>query len=456
MNPQLALVLTIGFVAVLFAYESVRSPATSPALWIPVLWIGITGSRFVSQWLSVFGIDTGGGDLAEGSPIDAAWFLVLILAGLAVLYQRRLQLAVLVRANPWVVAFFVFGLVSILWSDFAFIAFKRWIKTLGHPVMALIVVSDRDPARALRTVLKRCAFLLLPFSVLLIKYYPQYGRGFDPFTGQGYNNGVALNKNDLGYVCMILGVFLVWDLLLPQDSRRSRLTDRAVDLVLLAIVALLFRMVNSATALVTFAIGTVTILTARVVDRRRVGACLLVGFACLALAEWMFGISDELLALLGRNPSLTDRTAVWGDVLALQNDPLLGVGFESFWLGERLEVLWQRWWWHPIQAHNGYLETYLNLGVAGLFLLLGMLVAAYRKANRALAGGSRLAVLRLAFLFAVLAYNFTEAGFKGVHLVWTVFTIMAMEYPMVKARHAAAAPSALRTRSRARGFAGTA
>jgi hypothetical protein len=42
----------------------------------------------------------------------------------------------------------------------------------------------------------------------------------------------------------------------------------------------------------------------------------------------------------------------------------------------------------------------------------------------------------LAVLFAVLAYNYTEAAFKGVHLVWTFFHLAAMDY-VVQARRSA-------------------
>jgi hypothetical protein len=37
--------------------------------------------------------------------------------------------------------------------------------------------------------------------------------------------------------------------------------------------------------------------------------------------------------------------------------------------------------------------------------------------------------LRLGFLFAILFYNYTEAAFKAVHLVWTIFHIIAIDYP---------------------------
>lgn len=79
--------------------------------------------------------------------------------------------------------------------------------------MALIIITDPNPQDALRIVMKRCAFLMMPLSVLFIKYYPEYGRYFDQWTGQAYNSGVTLNKNELGYGCMLFGIFFFWNFL---------------------------------------------------------------------------------------------------------------------------------------------------------------------------------------------------------------------------------------------------
>ena len=126
---------------------------------------------------------------------------------------------------------------------------------------------------------------------------------------------------------------------------------------------------------------------------------------------------------------MTDRTYVWADAIALQDRPFLGVGFESFWLGPRLEALWAKWWWRPNQAHNGYIETYLNLGLVGVFLLLAVVVSTFRKISKQFSTNFDFARLRLTFLVAILAFNFTEAGFKAVHFVWTMFYIIALDYP---------------------------
>ena len=43
-----------------------------------------------------------------------------------------------------------------------------------------------------------------------------------------------------------------------------------------------------------------------------------------------------MVSALGKDPTLTGRTEIWGFVLGLHTNPLVGTGFESFWLGPRL------------------------------------------------------------------------------------------------------------------------
>ena len=39
--------------------------------------------------------------------------------------------------------------------------------------------------------------------------------------------------------------------------------------------------------------------------------------------------------------------------------------------------------------------------------------------------------------FTIIAFDYTEAAFKAVHFIWTMFHIVAIEYPM---RHRAVEP----------------
>src|SRR5438876_2874045 len=182
MPPLLALILTFALIFFLFRRESREKNNVSSAIWIPILWFLITGSRFVSQWLDIVGVHLGGTSMEDGSPIDAVIFFGMILAGVYVLKQRAVNLSVFARNNRWLTFFLLYCLIAIIWSDFPFVALKRWIKDLGHPIMALVVLTDADPKEAFRAVMKRSAYVLVLLSIVFIKFFPQYGRAFDPWT----------------------------------------------------------------------------------------------------------------------------------------------------------------------------------------------------------------------------------------------------------------------------------
>ena len=116
-------------------------------------------------------------------------------------------------------------------------------------------------------------------------------------------------------------------------------------------------------------------------------------------------------------------------MLAIDTDPILGTGFESFWLGERLQRLWDKYWWRPNQAHNGYIETYVNLGIVGLGLLVVLVISTFLKIRRDLLTNFEVGQFRLPLLLAILLFNWTDAIFKALHPLWFVFFVIAMDYP---------------------------
>jgi O-antigen ligase len=356
----------------------------------------------------------------------------MILLGLWLLLKRRFDLPRFAGQNVWTCAFLAYCLLSIGWSDFPFVAFKRWIKILGHPVMALVILSERDPLTAVRQVLKRLSFLLIPLSVVLIKYYPHVGRGFDQWSGLGFNRGATLNKNELGYGCLIFGLFFVWNLFVQRRIRNpyERRYEFLISIGFLGLILWLLRQADSATCIACFAlgIGVMAVIQSPFIANRRFMSWFLAASAIGLAAEYFFGVYDFALGLLGRDSNLTDRTELWADLLAFPVNRVLGAGFESFWLGQRLDVLWEKWWWQPNQAHNGYIETYVNLGIVGVLLLGAWIVSALRKADRSLERDVIPGMFRIALLIVILAYNYTEAAFKGVHFIWTMFFLVSMDY----------------------------
>jgi len=426
-----ALVLTVAFIIFLFRRDIRARPNVTGAVWIPLLWFVIIGSRSPTHWLALGGYMQGG-SVEEGNPLDAFVYATLIAAGTYVLIKRQVQLSEVIRNNQWLTIFFIYCFLAIFWSDFPFIAFKRWIKILGHPIMVLVLLTEPDPQEAIVTLMKRSAYVLIPMSILLIKYYPELGRAFDPWTGGGSNCGINATKNELGWMCMILGFFFFWHLLQVLKTKRS--TARRNELLLVAgficMIWWLMAKARSATSLMALLLGIsiVTLLGQRFVNKRLIGLYVTLAIIGLVILQLTFGIFGHLVDLTGHNTTMVGRAELWRELLALQNSPIFGVGFESFWLGDRLKTIWGMHWWQPNEAHNGYLEIYLNLGVIGLVLLSALIIATYRKASLDLLTNFQFGRFRLGFLAVIVAANWTEASFKGLSPIWFVFYIIAMDY----------------------------
>jgi len=301
--------------------------------------------------------------------------------------------------------------------------------------MVLIVLTDSDPVTSLSQFLARPGFVLVPVSILLIRYYPGLGREYSSWTGEAFNIGAATGKNGLGYVCLIFGLGYVWSLfgaIRPKERPRSK--GQTICLVAsLALTLWLFRMAHSATSFACFMIGSGLIVATRLrwLIRKPALVSVMVG---LLLSVVLYGLlidpSVGLVEAVGRNATLTGRIDIWKEVLPMTVNPLLGAGYESFWLGPRLEKIWSKEWdERPNQAHNGYLEVYLDLGWVGI-ALLGLLMAwGYRGILRALHSSSAIGRLKLAFFPVAAIYNLTEHAFRELHPVWIIFLLAVMVIP---------------------------
>jgi O-antigen ligase len=431
--PIIASCLTLAFIVFLFRRDIREKPDVTGALWLPLLWLVIPCSRPVSAWLNIFGLPVGGAaSVEEGSPLDAAFYFILIAAGFYVLNKRQVRLSEILRNNGWLIAFLLYCFISIAWSDFPFVAFKRWIKILGHPIMALIVLTEPDPEEALTRLMKRLAYLVVPVSILFIKFYPQLGRGFSPWGG-ATNNGIAEGKNQLGVDCLILGYFFFWHLLRTWPTERSTWRRNELRLIAGFLIGIwwLFSQAQSATSLTSFVIGALVVVFVgiRSINKNFIGTYMLAALVLLAAAELTFGISGSLSENLGRGSDMSGRTGLWTALLGLHTNPILGAGFESFWLGERPKQLEGLFFFIPNEAHNGYLETYLTLGLIGLFILIALFIATFWKIRTELFRNFEWGRYRLGFLAAVVLYNWTEAAFKTLSPVWFAFYLIAMDYP---------------------------
>lgn len=422
MPRQLAtLICFLGIFYLFWIDRNKKTDIGSKAIWVPFIWMLLAGSRYVSQWLHLGTPIDPSINLTEGSPLDRFIFLFLIILGLVILYRRHLNLRIFFHDNIWVILYFIYGAISIIWSDHPAIALKRLFKASGNIIMALVILTEKRPEEAFGGVVRRVAFLLLPLSVLFIKYYPEFGREYH--MGVPMFTGVALQKNALGQLCLISGTYFTWDLL--SNRKKESGTDRrlhfSIYIIIIPIVSWLFYMADSATSLICMFIAICLILVSRLPSiARNPGRILIFGLIFISifgLLEATINVSELIIVnILGRDLTLTTRVPMWYALIRMVRNPVIGVGYDSFWLGHRYEMLMDIY--GVKQAHNGYLEVYLSLGIVGLLLLITGVLFGLIKLPRQKDISSKFIILKLTFIVIILFYNWTEATFFGVNNMW--------------------------------------
>jgi exopolysaccharide production protein ExoQ len=432
MTPLAAAIVCVGFVVYLFRRDVRVDPDASTALWVPLLWMFFASSRYVSSWLSL-GAPGSSESYNEGSPVDAAVFFALITMGISILAKRDIAWGRLVRQNKLFVLYLLYCLVSLSWSDEPFIGFKRWFKDLGNPIVALVILTDRMPMEAIGTLLRRLAFMLLPLSVVFIKYYPGLGRGYKA-DGSPMYTGVGHQKNALGQMCLVAGIYFAWQVL--ENRKRFGTWTRETRMLLWVLTGMLvwlLYMSNSQTSLSSLLVVVAVLAVARLPFTRRSPSRLAAVVVCGALLglgmDGLFDLRDTILGMLGRKGDLTYRTDMWATLLELSPDPLFGAGFMSFWAGERLDLVWNRVGAVVLQAHSGYIEQYLNLGYVGVAFMVALIVRGLFRRSSLERTDVSLGILRLCFIFAAAVYNYTEAVFYGVSSMWVLFLIGVLDVP---------------------------
>src|SRR6185312_10810216 len=219
MIPILGTLGTVFIIYGLFRLNRGAFKVTS-GIWAPYAWLLIASSRPVSNWLSLSEPVGQATAYIDGSPLDRNVLISLMLVGLFVLSKRQKQSFSILSRNLIVIIYFAYCLTSVLWCDYPEVLAKRWIRSIGDIVMVLIVITEPHWVDALKWLFTRISFVLVPLSILLIRFYPSLGRAYSR-GGSPQWTGVGTDKNALGMLCMIYGAALLWYGLRTYKNRHS-------------------------------------------------------------------------------------------------------------------------------------------------------------------------------------------------------------------------------------------
>jgi exopolysaccharide production protein ExoQ len=366
------------------------------------------------------------GDLEEATTSNVTNQLIfssLFLISIVCIFLKHNKIGLIIRKEKLLSIFLLWCFISILWSDFKLVAFKRWFQVVTIIPVALAYLEHIDHSKTIFRHLKFVIYSYVLVTLVSVIFIPG---AKDP----AFNTwrGLAFTKNHLGQSVVMCSIFAYNFILLSNPK------EKIFSTMLLVFCVILLIGTESSTSILTFII-ILTIIILGTLNKIFSGNLKLgkvyIFFLCISLIMLIFLIyvvSKEIFTqipeLFGKDITFTGRTALWQDIFSYTKEYLItGCGFESFWVLDRSNVnlvdLYHKYVWFPNQSHCGYLDILNHVGIIGLVIFILMLIKYfYYVARTPIKNGWVWIVI------ATLIINFQETTlFRPRHLTGILFII---------------------------------
>lgn len=367
-------------------------------------------------------------DVAEGDPvIQRVWLTVYAVVAVLLFGQRRRLGAILIQ-NWALWALVALSLLSVVWSEAPGLTFRRSVSLIGTTGFGVYLAVRYSPRRIfsmLLVVFGVAAPLSLMFALLL----PSYG------LLDGWR-GVFLHKNSLGGAMALATP--MWALQALRKRRRLPLT-----LLLLGLSSVLLVLSNSKSSWVVCAVllGCLPL----VATLRRPGAApallMLFGVVVPVMGAWLLANPGPALTALGRDATLTGRTNLWPLVWRqILQRPWLGYGYSAFWRGlegpsgEIAKTVGEIF----ATAHQGVLNLWLDLGLAGVLLFGWTFLLNLRRSYATLGRQAGIdGAFPFIFMIFIVVSNLTESNILAQNsLTWVLYVTISIQLATEAERYA--------------------
>ena len=371
----------------------------------------LTFGAYIPLWYLIRHPDQAGSLRAAQSPFLIIG-IVYLITSIIVLARFQCYKQNLRFMYPLVI-FLAWICLSVIWSPDKGLTAWRSLALVGAMLFGFYLASTFSLDDQLDLIYWAILIALLS-SIVLCIIWPNYGvmTGFH----EGRWRGVFTHKNVLGRIAVLFVLVVT----LHKDFSRDKILSKILRVLLFSMGIMLTFLSGSAGAVVSLSILlSFIVLLVIVIKKKVLYVPLWASMLCLGLGSATLAIGNVsvVFAALGRSSNLTGRIPLWESLLPLIKQKLfLGFGYGAFWRGfdGPSALVWKAIGWHPIHAHNGFLDILLDSGVVGFsiftFGYLLLFVKAIKRTRYAL---YLFEVWPLVYLVFLLIYDLTEST-----LIW--------------------------------------
>jgi O-antigen ligase len=259
--------------------------------------------------------------------------------------------------------------------------------------------------------------LCLLFAVALPKY------GIMGGLHAGAWRGIYTHKNGLGRIMILSAVVF---LLLVIDAKKKRWLlwcgfGLSVSLLLLS---------NSSSSLINLMTLLAVISVLQTLRWRydvMIPALIFIATVGGSLYVGLTANAGSLLGLIGKDETLTGRTDMWPFVWEkIWQRPWLGYGYSGFWQGWDSEAasIWYAMGWQAPNAHNGFMDLWLDLGLLGVLIyFLGVSISLFRALAWVRLSRTSAGFWPLIYLIGILLFNIADTSLLGNNSIYWVLHV---------------------------------
>ncbi|MGH6981467.1 MAG: O-antigen ligase family protein, partial [Stellaceae bacterium] len=389
------------------------------------------------------------------APINTIMMAVILLV--SVLFAIRYRDNIL-RAIPGmapVLCFLALAILSAAWSDYPGITVRRSGTAITTAMWGAYLAS-RFSMRDIVVLIAESIGIIAVGSLIAAVAFPDFGINelltSDPGGIPGWK-GMVSDKNSLGIVMATGTATMLYLVISPGATKR----EKAMWAGGMLLCGMLLMLSQSRTSWVAAMAGVVTCFIVRGMYRRPAVGIVVVAWVLLLIVPMLLVAINDLsvfTALIGKDATLTGRVDLWHLVIPYGNErPLLGYGYGAFWIEDspRTQEIWRALnSYKPPHAHNGWIETYLELGMVGCVVVAVQLLQMWGNAARASNQGRDVdAPYMLLVVVMMLIFNMVEADLiRAPALFWPFLIIgpVAMSKVMRQKPRGALAKADLRPR----------
>lgn len=396
-------------------------------LMIPLLYLAGHGSFFFQHALGNSMLDNSrlvGDPRTSTQHLEsqaAIAFGILVMLGIMAPYFR--QILAMWKSHLLFSALVILAALSIAWSQEPMLTLVATIHLTVTVCFAFYLGTVLSAERQKQSVIM-LGWIAILLSIVLALWFPSVG--IDHKEGVAAWQGISVQKNS----CAIIMVYLLSPVLfMSTQGGLLRMGNLLYGVGCIFVIL----MTQSRTgwidtgALIGFWVAWK--ITTAFASKDRAFIIIVTAVIGVAIVSLAVLYLPMLLKGMGKDPTMSGRTTLWGLVIAVaMKHPLLGFGYNAFWNSgqpdEQSIVLFLGW--TPRHAHDGFLELWLELGAAGLGTLFWTIVRAFHDAADWMQSQDRDTVgWYLAIVVITIVSNIDERSIMYPNFLEWVLYIMA-------------------------------